>query len=66
MNFSNISLLIVLSVHINFSIAGFLQDKLKMVNDFPENDYFDCLNPVSSWRCGLYRVYKVLRIHCKS
>jgi hypothetical protein len=43
-----------------------------MVNDVPEspneNDDFDCLNPVSSWRCGDVDcgVQIVLRIHCKS
>ena len=31
----------------------FLLDKSSMVNDVPENDNF-CLNPVSSWRCGLW------------
>jgi hypothetical protein len=31
----------------------FLLDKSNMVNDVPENDNF-CLNPVSSWRCGLW------------
>ncbi len=28
--------------------------KWNMVNDVPENDDFDCLNPMSSWRCGLW------------
>ncbi len=29
-------------------------DKSNMVNDVSENDNFDWLNPVSSWRCGLW------------
>jgi hypothetical protein len=43
-NFRNISLPIVYSV----------LDKLSMVNDVYENDQFLCLNPVSSWCCGLW------------
>jgi hypothetical protein len=34
----------------------FLLDKSNMVNEVPESksDDFVCLNPVSSWRCGLW------------
>ena len=56
-NFRNISLLIVCYVQINSSIAFFLLDKSSMVNDVPENDNF-CLNPVSSWRCGLWSPHR--------
>jgi hypothetical protein len=53
-NYRNISLPIVCSVQTNCSISYFsLLDKSSMVNDVPENDNF-CLNPGSSWRCGLW------------
>jgi hypothetical protein len=45
----------------------FLLDKSSMVNDVPENDN-SCLNPVSSWRCGLWSPLSspYSLIHCKS
>jgi hypothetical protein len=53
-NFRNTSLLIVCSVETNSSIAFLLLHKSSIVNEVPnENDDFECLNPVSSWRCGL-------------
>jgi hypothetical protein len=53
-NFRNIYLLILCCVQINYSIAFFFLRKSNMVNDVPENDDFDGLNSVFSWRCGLW------------
>ncbi len=55
--YTNILLPIVCSVQINSSIIAFLLLDKNMVNDVPENDYFDCLNILSSWRCGLWSPY---------
>jgi hypothetical protein len=63
-----IYLLIVCSVQMNSSIAFFLLDKSNMVNDVPKsnNDDFYRLNPVSSWRCGLWSPHTSVFIASKS
>ncbi len=56
-NFWNIFLPIVCYVQINYSISFFLLYKSSMMVNITfsnGNDDFDCLNTVSSWRCGLW------------